>query len=197
MAPFETSGRRWWAAYAACSCLAMLSHYTAAFPLAGRLPLRLAACRWPVFGALAVAAVQGFMGGLMFWILGLPAPLLWGTVMAVLATMPMLGTFVVWGPAAVFLALQGHWGKAVVLTAWGGIAIALIDNLLYPMLVGTRLRLHPVLVFFSVVGGLFAFGAAGLIVGPMTLALAGALLEIWTRRTSFGQAADTEPRATG
>lgn len=137
-----------------------------------------------VFGALAVAAVQGSMGGLMFWALGLPAPLLWGAVMAVLATMPALGSFVVWAPTAIVLALDGRWGRAVVLAAWGGIAIALIDNLLYPWLVGARLRLHPLPVFFSILGGIFLFGAAGVILGPVTLAIADALLDIWRRRAS-------------
>jgi predicted PurR-regulated permease PerM len=145
-----------------------------------------------VFGALAVAAVQGFMGGLMFWVLGLPAPLLWGTVMAVLATIPVMGTFVIWAPAAVVLLLEGQWVRALILAAWGALAIGLIDNLLYPVLVGNRLRLHPLPVFFSIVGGIFLFGAAGVILGPLTLALADALLEIWRRRTSYGKTADAD-----
>jgi predicted PurR-regulated permease PerM len=81
-----------------------------------------------VYGTIAVALVQGFLGGLIFWLLGLPAPLLWGTVMALLAIMPVLGAFVVWLPAAVFQALEGSWGKALILVAWGGIVISLIDN---------------------------------------------------------------------
>lgn len=137
-----------------------------------------------VFGTIVVAAVQGALGGLMFWWLGLPAPILWGAVMALLAIVPVLGAFVVWAPAAVFLASTGQWGKAAILTAWGGIVIALIDNLLYPILVGKRLRLHTVPVFFSIVGGLAVFGAAGIILGPVILALTDAILEIWRRRTA-------------
>jgi predicted PurR-regulated permease PerM len=143
-----------------------------------------------IYGTLVVAMVQGVLGGLMFWWLGLPAPLLWGAVMALLAIVPVLGAFVVWIPAAVFLAASGHWGKALILAVWGGVVVALIDNLLYPILVGKRLRMHTVPVFFSIVGGLAIFGAAGLVLGPVILALTDAILDIWTRRTAHGQAAE-------
>lgn len=143
-----------------------------------------------VYGSLVVALVQGALGGLMFWILGLPAPLLWGTVMAVLAIVPMAGTFLVWLPAALFLLLEGSWIKAVILLCWGALAISTIDNLLYPTLVGKRMRMHTVPVFISLVGGLVLFGAAGLILGPMLLAIGLALVDIWHRRTAGGRVAD-------
>lgn len=139
-----------------------------------------------IFGSLMVALVQGCLGGLMFWFLGIPSPVLWGAVMGLLAVVPVLGTFVIWGPTAAYLALQGDWGKALTLVAWGGIAIGLIDNLLYPYLVGKRLRFHTILVFFATVGGLAQFGASGIILGPLILATGGALLEIWRRRTADG-----------
>jgi predicted PurR-regulated permease PerM len=143
-----------------------------------------------VYGTIAVALVQGFLGGLIFWWLGLPAPLLWGAVMALVAIVPVLGAFVVWLPAAVFLALEGSWSKALILLAWGGIVISLIDNWLYPVLVGKRLRLHTVPVFIAIVGGVILFGAAGLILGPVLLAVAVALVEVWQRRTVEGRAAE-------
>jgi len=143
-----------------------------------------------VFGTLAVAAVQGALGGLMFWWLGLPAPILWGAVMGLLAIVPVLGAFVVWLPAAIFLASSGQWGKAVILLLWGTVVVGLIDNLLYPILVGKRLRLHTVPVFFAIVGGLAVFGAAGIILGPVILALTDAILEIWRRRTAAGRPAE-------
>jgi predicted PurR-regulated permease PerM len=136
-----------------------------------------------VYGTLAVSSIQGLLGGLMFWWLDLPAPLLWGVVMAFLAVVPMLGAFVVWIPAALFLALEGSWGKALILTVWGMIVVGTIDNLLRPVLVGNRLKLHTVLSFVSVVGGLALFGAAGLILGPVVLTITTVLLEIWTQRT--------------
>ncbi|MBM4443303.1 MAG: AI-2E family transporter [Candidatus Rokubacteria bacterium] len=148
-----------------------------------------------IFGSLTVAAVQGFMGGLMFWLLGLPAPVLWGTVMAVLATIPVTGTFLVWGPAAIYLATSGAWGKALILVVWGGVAIALIDNVLYPILVGKRLHFHPLPVFFSIVGGLTLFGVAGLVLGPLALSVTAALLDVLRRRTAGRRAADTREAA--
>ncbi len=137
-----------------------------------------------VYGTFAVASVQGFLGGLMFWWLGLPAPLLWGLIMALLAVVPMLGAFVIWGPAALFLLLDGDWQSALILTLWGALVVGTVDNLLRPMLVGNRLRLHTVLAFLSVVGGLLIFGAAGLILGPVTVVVTIALLEIWASRNA-------------
>ena len=145
-----------------------------------------------VFGSLTVAAAQGILAGLMFWWLGLPAPVLWGSVMAVLAVIPMAGAFIVWIPAAIFLAIEGSVGKAIILIAWGMTAVGLIDNLLYPVLVGKRLRVHPLPVFFSIVGGIMLFGAAGLILGPLALALLLALTDVWRRRTVAGQPAEQE-----
>jgi predicted PurR-regulated permease PerM len=136
-----------------------------------------------IYGTLVIAAMKGVLGGLIFWWLGLPAPLLWGVVMGVASIVPVLGPFVVWVPAAIYLAVQGSWGKAVILTAYGLLVLGLIDNLLYPMLVGKRIRIHTVPVFFSLLGGLALFGASGLILGPVTLAVTVALVEIWRRRT--------------
>ena len=131
--------------------------------------------------------MQGVLGGLIFWWLGLPAPILWGAVMALLAIVPVLGAFVVWLPVAIFLAASGQWGQAVILALWGTVVVGLIDNLLYPILVGKRLRLRTVPVFFAIVGGLAVFGAAGVILGPVILALTDAILEIWRRRTAGGR----------
>jgi len=134
-----------------------------------------------VYGTLTVAAAQGLLGGLMFWWLGLPAPLLWGVVMAALAVLPVLGAFVVWIPATLYLALEGSWGKAAILTVWGMFVVGTIDNLLRPVLVGNRLKLHTVLAFLSVVGGIILFGPVGILLGPVTLTLTTSLLEVWPR----------------
>jgi predicted PurR-regulated permease PerM len=150
-----------------------------------------------IFGTLAVALVQGSMGGLMFWWLGLPAPVLWGAIMALLSIIPVLGAFIIWMPAAVFLAMSGDWGKAAILTAWGGIVVALIDNLLFPILVGKRMCLHTLPVFFAILGGLAVFGAAGLILGPVILALTDAIMDIWWRRTAQGKPAEQRGGAVG
>jgi predicted PurR-regulated permease PerM len=135
------------------------------------------------YGTIVCAAVQGTLGGLMFWWLGLPAPLLWGVIMGLLAIVPVFGAFVVWIPAAAVLALDGQWGKALILSVWGSVVVGGIDNVLYPILVGNRLRLHTVPAFVSVVGGLVVFGASGVILGPLAVTTTLSLLEIWRVRT--------------
>ncbi|MGB4860121.1 MAG: AI-2E family transporter [Dokdonella sp.] len=135
-----------------------------------------------VYGTLIIAMAQGTLGGLMFWWLGLPAPMLWGVVMGLLAVVPVLGAFIVWIPAAIFLLLDGSGGKALILTLWGSVVVGGIDNVLYPMLVGRRLKMHSLLAFVSIVGGLMVFGSSGLILGPVTFAITRRLLEIWNRR---------------
>ena len=137
-----------------------------------------------VFGTVAVAAVQGAMGGLMFWLLGLPAPVVWGLAMGLLAVVPVLGAFIVWLPAALSLALGGEWGKALILVAWGAGVVATIDNLLYPIFVGDRLKLHTLTAFMSMIGGIIVFGSAGLVIGPVAFTVTLLLLEIWRRHNS-------------
>lgn len=137
-----------------------------------------------IYGSFAVAAVQGLLGGAMFWWLDLPAPVLWGVIMALLALVPMLGAFFVWLPAALFLAADGRWGHALLLTAWGILVVGTVDNLLRPILVGNRLKLHSVLIFVSVIGGLIVFGPAGLVFGPVTLTVTAFFLETWSARSA-------------
>ena len=129
-------------------------------------------------GKFVVASIQGTLGGLMFFWLDLPAPVFWGTVMAFFSIFPVLGAFVVWLPAALIFALQGDWRHALMLTAWGLLIIHPVDNLLGPVLVGTTLRLHTLLTFFSIIGGLAAFGASGIVLGPLIVSVAVALFEL-------------------
>jgi predicted PurR-regulated permease PerM len=135
-----------------------------------------------VFGTIVTAAVQGTLGGLIFWTLGLPNPLFWGVVMGLLAIVPILGAFVVWIPAAIYLAVSGEWGKALILTAYGTVVVGGIDNILHPVLAGGRLHLHTVPTFIAIVGGLAVFGAAGLIIGPVIVTITITLLQIWRVR---------------
>jgi predicted PurR-regulated permease PerM len=130
----------------------------------------------------------------MFWLLGLPNPIFWGIVMAFLAMIPVLGTFVIWLPAAGYLALGGDWGKAAILVAWGTVVIGGIDNFLYPILAGGRLRLHTVPMFIAIVGGLALFGAAGLILGPLVVVMTIEVLAIWRERARAAEAGEEEER---
>jgi predicted PurR-regulated permease PerM len=127
---------------------------------------------------LVIAVIQGVLGGLAFWVLGLPSPLLWGVVMIFLSMIPMAGAFIVWVPAAIYLAITGHWVSALILTVWGALVIGSIDNFLRPKLVGEKTRLHELLVFFSVLGGLQVFGVIGLVLGPVIVAITIALLDV-------------------
>lgn len=135
-----------------------------------------------LYGTLAVCLVQGALGALAFWWLGLHAPLLWGSAMAVMAIIPVVGTAIVWGPAVLYLLMQGNPEKAILLAAWGFLVIGLIDNVLKPAIVKNRLHVHVVPVFVAILGGLAAFGATGAIIGPVILAVALALIDIAHRR---------------
>jgi len=148
-------------------------------------------------GKLVVAAIQGTLGGLMFAWLGLPAPIFWGCVMAVLSVFPVIGAFIVWVPAAIIFALQGDWRHAAILAGWGVLIIHPVDNLLGPVLVGSTLRMHTLLTFFSVIGGLAAFGVSGVVLGPVTVAVVAGLVELFQRshRAASAEEADPPPRS--
>jgi predicted PurR-regulated permease PerM len=137
-----------------------------------------------IYGTVTVSMLQGALGGTMFWFLGLPAPLLWALVMGLLAIVPYLGTFIIWGPAAVWLFMQGETGKALILTAWGMLVVGLVDNLVYPLLVGKRLRMHPLLALVAIIGGLSLFGSSGLVLGPIVVAVTQGLVRVWQERSA-------------
>ncbi len=135
-----------------------------------------------IFGTLAIAALQGFLGGFMFWALGLNSPVLWGLIMGVLSIVPVLGSFVIWIPATIYLLIEGRWIAALILGLWGGVVIASVDNLVRPLLIGDSMRLHTVPAFIAMLGGLQLFGASGIVLGPIVMALTPLLLEFWRRR---------------
>lgn len=135
-----------------------------------------------IYGTLAIAALQGALGGFMFWVLNFPSPLFWALVMGVLSIVPVLGSFVVWIPATIFLALEDRWGEALALGIWGSVVISTADNLLRPLLVGESLRLHTASTFVAMLGGLQLFGSSGLILGPIAFTWTTLMLEFWRRR---------------
>jgi predicted PurR-regulated permease PerM len=127
-------------------------------------------------GTLVVGIVQGAIGGALFWILGIPAPVFWGTVMAVFSVLPAVGPGLVWGPAAVILLGLGEIVKGIVLIAAGAIIIGLVDNVLRPILVGRDTQMPDYLVLLSTLGGLAVFGISGFVIGPVIAAL---FLVVW------------------
>ena len=130
-----------------------------------------------VYGVVTIALLQGLLGGLAFWILGVPSALLWAVVLAFICMIPLAGSFFVWGPAALYLILTNHMTKGILLVIWGAVVISSIDNLLRPKLMKDRARLHELLVFFAVLGGMSMFGLLGIVLGPVVLAITLGLLD--------------------
>jgi predicted PurR-regulated permease PerM len=146
-----------------------------------------------VIGRIGIGVIQGAVGGILFWAVGIPAPLFWSVAMAILSMLPVVGAFVVWIPAALLLLLTGHWVRAIIVVVGGVAVIHPIDNILYPLLVGPRLGLHPVALLIAFLGGLIVFGPPGLILGPVIITVAIVLVEIWRGRTLE----DTTPTQSG
>jgi len=128
-----------------------------------------------VYGTLAMAAIQGTLTGLAFWFLGLTSPVVWGLLASLLAVLPVVGATLVWLPATCMLLLSGHWIKGVILLIWGIAVVHPVDNILRPYLIGERVKLSTLYVFFALVGGLKTFGGLGVFVGPLILAVTVAL----------------------
>lgn len=130
-------------------------------------------------GNLTIALLQGVLTGIGFTIFGVPNSFLWGTVAALGALIPGIGTGLVFVPTVLFMFFTGHEPAALGLAIWGVLAVGLIDNFLGPQLIGRGVNLHPLLVLLSVLGGLALFGPVGLFLGPLTLSLLFAFLSIY------------------
>lgn len=127
--------------------------------------------RATVKGNIIIAIIQGAQGAFIFWVLGIPAAILWGSIMAVLSLIPAVGAALIWGPVAIYLYATGDLTNAIILTAFGGIIIGLTDNLLRPILVGRDTKLPDYIVLLSTLGGIVLFGINGFVVGPLIAAL--------------------------
>jgi len=137
--------------------------------------------RATVKGNLVIAILQGALGGLIFWILGINSALLWAVLMAVLSLLPAVGTALVWGPVAIYFLATGSVWQGVVLIAYGVLVIGLVDNVMRPILVGRDTRMPDYVVLVSTLGGLAVFGVNGFVVGPVIAALFIAAWDIFTR----------------
>jgi predicted PurR-regulated permease PerM len=131
-----------------------------------------------MYGVVAIAAIQGALNGAMFWLLGIPAAALWGLVTVFASMVPLVGTAAVWVPGTVYLFMIGEWQKAIVLAVWGAAVVSSVDNFLRPRLVAGRVGLSGVGMFVAMLGGLQAFGALGIVLGPVTFAAAAALVQV-------------------
>ena len=133
--------------------------------------------RATVKGDILVALLQGTLGGLIFWVLGIHAPLLWGVLMAFLSLLPVIGAGLVWLPVALYLLATGAIWQGVVLIVFGAIVIGLVDNLIRPALVSKDTKMPAYLVLVSTLGGLEMFGINGFVIGP---AIAAMFVAVWT-----------------
>lgn len=131
-----------------------------------------------MYGGVTVAATQGIIGGVLFAVLGIPSPVLWGLAMFITSFIPMVGTFIIWGPAAAYLFFQGFYLKGIILVLLGVFAISSIDNIIRPLIMRGKTKMPVIAIFFSILGGLKLFGFIGLIVGPLVFALFVSVFEI-------------------
>lgn len=149
--------------------------------------------RATVKGNLVVAITQGALGGIIFWILGIPAALLWAVVMAFASLLPAVGAAIIWGPVAIYLLATGSYIQGLVLIGFGAGVIGLVDNLLRPVLVGRDTKLPDYLVLLSTLGGMALFGINGFVIGPLVAALFIAFWGIFMREINVDDVWDSAP----
>jgi predicted PurR-regulated permease PerM len=161
-----------------------------AFPLSPHYKRRLftnftTVIRATVKGNVLVAIAQGALGGLIFWFLGVQAPLLWAVVMAFLSLLPAVGAAIVWLPVAIYFLATGAVWQGVVLIAFGVVVIGLVDNILRPLLVGKDTKMPDYLVLLSTIGGMALFGLNGFVIGPLIAALFIASWDLFASSEEF------------
>ncbi|MGH7825628.1 MAG: AI-2E family transporter [Candidatus Binatia bacterium] len=140
-----------------------------------------------VHGCLVVAMIQGLLGGLAYWALGVPYAVIWGVATAFVALLPLGGTTIVSVPASIYLFMQGETLRGVLLLIWCLGVVGVVDNILKPAFIGTRLKIPVLFFFFGILGGLAVFGALGLILGPVIIALLAAVLDVYLEEYSIKQ----------
>lgn len=148
------------------------------------------------YGTLAMAAIQGTLTGVAFWFLGLTSPVVWGVLTTLCALLPIIGTAFVFLPATCMLIFGGHWIKGLILLVWAVAVVHPVDNVWRPYLIGERVKLSTLYVFFALLGGLKAFGGLGVFVGPLILAVTVALFRFLREEKragnwSFGEQFDS------
>jgi predicted PurR-regulated permease PerM len=140
-----------------------------------------------VVAGLVVASIQGALGGIAFWLIGIRAPVVWGTIMAFFALIPVAGAWVIWLPVALWLLATGDVTKGLVLMGLGAGVIGTVDNILRPIMLSGRSSMNGLVTFIALLGGVAAFGFIGLVFGPVVVAVAMALFDP-TVRTGDGGA---------
>jgi len=138
-----------------------------------------------LYGQILISVIQGVVGGIGFWIFGVPNPIFWGFVMGVLAFVPLLGPFLVWLPASLVLFFSGDTFNGVGLFIYGALLTSNIDNILRPRLIGDKAKMHPLLVLVGILGGISLFGFIGMLIGPVVLAICILIIKFFNKDVHF------------
>lgn len=132
-----------------------------------------------MYGGLAVAIIQGILGGLLFWAVGIPSVFFWGAIMAFMSILPIIGAFIIYLPAGIILMVSGSFLKGLLVIVIGSLVISQVDSVLRPYLIAGRAAMHPLMLFFSIMGGIAMFGLLGVVLGPMIAAIFMTLIRIF------------------
>jgi predicted PurR-regulated permease PerM len=147
-----------------------------------------------VTSSLVAAAAHGALGGIAFALTGINAPIFWGVMMGFFSFVPLVGSALIWVPVAISLMASGHWGRGIVLVVICAVIVGSVDNVIRPWLISGRAEMGGLVVFISVLGGIAAFGLLGVILGPIIVASAASLLDLYVPRARVG---NTPARADG
>ena len=134
-----------------------------------------------VTASLIIGAIQGLLGALAFAIVGLPSPLFWGMVMGLLALLPVIGAWMVWVPAVLWLAFRAEYGRAIVLVIICAGVAGVLEHFVRPILLSGKSQMNALLILVSVLGGISVFGFLGFILGPIVVAIATTILDVYTK----------------
>jgi predicted PurR-regulated permease PerM len=138
--------------------------------------------RATVLGNLLTAVAQGILGGLIFLILGLPNPILWGALTALFSLVPVVGTALIWVPWTIYLFTAGSIVRAIIFAVLQIVLVGGADNVLRPLLIEGRVKMHTLVVFFSILGGIGYFGILGMFIGPLVFAIAITFIDFYAAR---------------
>ncbi len=135
-----------------------------------------------VLGGVVTAFIQGFVGAIGFLIVGLNAFFMWMFLIALFSFVPLVGASLVWIPAAIYLLIKGNYFGGIFIAGWGVFAIGLIDNYIRPLIIGSKINIHPMILFFGILGSIMVFGPIGIIVGPVILSVCDVVLRAYVEK---------------
>jgi predicted PurR-regulated permease PerM len=139
-----------------------------------------------VTSSLVAAALHGALGGVAFEVTGIKAPVFWGVMMGFFSFVPVVGSALIWVPIAISLIVGGHWGRGIVLIIFCALIVGLVDNLVRPLFISGRAEMSGLVIFISVLGGIGVFGLLGVVLGPIVVATAGSLLDVYAPPATIG-----------